>query len=187
MDSSISFRVYGAILYSRFLVAREFKRYSPKNMKCNVCGQPIYVNFGNGNIVLCEEHASLSEEDKNQIRVKFVNVARENKPALPFRSLIFIFIIELLLLIPWLALCGLSGMAYDSGKIWPAIIVVGPFQAYPVFIFIAAVLSILFHKKKKYNLVLITAFSPIIVSFGWLLGMFVFAGFYTSYFKPLFG
>ena len=84
------------------------------------------------------------------------------------KILIFIFLIEMLLIIPWLPFAGLSAMAYDSGKIWPAVLLVGPFHAYPIFILISILLSIVFYKLKKIQLALTIAIVLPFVSGTWL-------------------
>lgn len=85
------------------------------------------------------------------------------------------FVIQLLLLIPWLPFAALSGMAYDQGKLWPAVLFVGPFQAYPLlivcFIGAAAVLK----SFEKYRAAGVVAWLAPEISLGSLALAFVVA------------
>jgi len=136
-------------------------------MKCEICGQKININWGNSNVTLCQYHASDSEEQLNDINYKN-NPQFTCEPPISKGLFISIFVIEILLIIPWLPFAGLSAMAYDSGRVWPAIIMVGPFQAYPLLILISAIISSILYKKNNYSLATIWAISPILISFGTL-------------------
>ena len=87
--------------------------------------------------------------------------------------LIVIYILEILLLIPWFPFAALSAMAYDSGEMWPAILIVGPFQAFPALIVIGLITSSVLYSNKKYQLSIIVAIAPPVISFGWLLAQYI--------------
>lgn len=77
-----------------------------------------------------------------------------------------IFVIQLLLILPWLPFAALSGMAYDRGELWPAILFIGPFQAYPLLIAVFAIVSAILKSNEKYKAAYIVAWLAPIISFG---------------------
>lgn len=81
-------------------------------------------------------------------------------------SLRKIFVIQLLLILPWLPFAALSGMAYDRGELWPTILLIGPFQAYPLLIIIFAIVSVSLKSSEKYKAAYIVAWLAPIISFG---------------------
>ncbi len=135
-------------------------------MECEVCGIYTTINWGNSYAVRCKEHASHDEEVKID---PSAFTGQNRKPVGPVSQLVIIYIVELVLLIPWLPFAALAAMAYDSGKIWPAILLVGPFHAYPLLILIGIVSSIIAYKKGKYRIANVLAISPMIISFGWMM------------------
>jgi hypothetical protein len=78
------------------------------------------------------------------------------------------FLVEILLLIPWLPIAGLSAMAYDSGSIWPGVLAVGPLQAYPLFIGLALIIAPILRSYGKYTAAIIVAVLPPCISYAWL-------------------
>jgi hypothetical protein len=79
-----------------------------------------------------------------------------------------IFLVEILLLIPWLPIAGLSAMAYDSGSIWPGVLAVGPLQAYPLLIGLALIISAILKSYGKYTAAIIVAVLPPFIPYAWM-------------------
>lgn len=85
------------------------------------------------------------------------------------------FVVQALLLIPWVPFAALSGMAYDNGRLWPAILFVGPFQAYPLLIIFFISGAAILKSRNKDQAAAFTVWLAPIISLGSLALAFVVA------------
>jgi hypothetical protein len=88
--------------------------------------------------------------------------------------------IQLLLLLPWLPVAALSAMAYDQGSLWPGILLVGPFQAYPAFIGLFLGIASYLKALGKVRAAMVFAWLAPIVSLGSLLIVAFFGSIYME-------
>ncbi len=86
-----------------------------------------------------------------------------NKEASIKPLLIAIFILELLLLVPWAMFSALGAMAFDSGFSWSAVIIVAPLWSYPILLLIFGIATIVYANLKRQKTALITIISPIAI------------------------
>lgn len=84
-------------------------------------------------------------------------------------------IVQGLLCVPWLPLAALSAMAYDSGKLWPGVLIVGPFQAYPLLVVAFLGAAALLKESGKLAAATWVAWLAPAISFG-SLGLYAFVG-----------
>jgi hypothetical protein len=80
-----------------------------------------------------------------------VNIVNKRKG----RVKTWLIVIEVLIalsFVPWLAVAGLSVMAFDSGYSVAAVVFVGAMWSYPLVAIIFSALAWVFYAKKKYKL-----------------------------------
>lgn len=76
------------------------------------------------------------------------------------------YLIQVLLIVPWLPFAALSGMAYDTGHLWPVVLFIGPFQAYPLLIVISYIASARFNSLNPTKPEKFVIWLAPIISFG---------------------
>lgn len=81
-------------------------------------------------------------------------------------TLWLIYALEIFAGFLWFPLAALSAMAYDSGVFWPAILYLGPFQAYPVLVLLGVGLSQWARVSGNSRMAVSIAMLPPVISFG---------------------
>ena len=81
-------------------------------------------------------------------------------------ALVALLVYELLSLITWLPIAGLSGMAFDSGFSWGGALLVGPIFMYPLFILVCWLRVPFLVAGKRHWRAVIQGIAPPLLAFG---------------------